>query len=60
MVLYKGRLYSLSLPLVYFVVRMRRNTISVRFTTATSSASGAIRYKLSTNSSVLKRVLERV
>jgi len=52
MVLYKGRLYSLSLPLVYFVVRIRWNTISVRFATATSSASRAIRYKLSTNSSV--------
>jgi len=52
MVLYKGRLYSLSLPLVYFVVRIRRNIILVRFATATSSASGATRYVLSTNSSV--------
>jgi len=49
MVLHKGRLYSLSLPLVYFIVRMRRNTILVKFATATSSASGAIRYRLSTN-----------
>jgi len=52
MVLHKGRLYSLSLPLVYFVVRMRRNITSVRFAAATSSASGAIRYISSTNSSV--------
>jgi len=49
MVLYKGRLYSLSLPLVYFVVRIRWNTISVRFAIAISSASGAIRYRLSPN-----------
>jgi len=52
MVSYKGRLYSLNLPLVYFVVRMRWNTTSVRFATATSSASRAIRYSLSTKSSV--------
>jgi len=52
MVSHEGRLYSLSLPLVYFVVRMRRNTILVRFTTATSSASGAIRYRLFTSLSV--------
>jgi len=52
MVSHKGRLYSLSLPLVYFVVRIRRNITSVRFATATSSASGATRCILSTNSSV--------
>jgi len=52
MVLYKGRLYSLSLLLVYFVVQIPLNTILVRFTIAIRLASRAIRYRLSINFSV--------
>jgi len=52
MVSHEGRLYSSSLPLVYFVVRIYRNITLVRFAIATRSASGTIEYRLSRNSSV--------
>jgi len=51
MVLYKRRLYSLSLSLVYFIVRILSKVTSIRFVVATRSASGAIRYRLSVKSS---------
>jgi len=52
MVSYKERLYSLSLPLVYFIVRILRNTTLVRFAVAIRLASRAIRYRLSVKSSI--------